>query len=70
MLARTKALGEASYPLSGLSVPEPALPERMRTTRHHMDSWSGWPADIDCSGDMLIPSLFPICVLVWYAGLP
>ena len=45
-----------------------------------MDSWSGWPIDMDsfcgssdidmdCSCDMLIPSLFLICVLVRHAGL-
>jgi hypothetical protein len=44
-----------------------------------MDSWSGWPIDMDsfcgssdidmnCSCDMLIPSLFLICVLVRHAG--
>ena len=44
-----------------------------------MGSWSGWPIDMDsfcgssdidmnCSCDMLIPSLFPICVLVRHAG--
>ena len=87
--ARTKAFGALSWSLTGLSVPEPALTAKMRTTRHHMDSscgwrmgvdsWSGWPIDMDsscgssdidmdCSCDMLIPSLFLICVLVRYAG--
>ena len=45
-----------------------------------MESWSGWPIDMgsfcgssdiymDCSCDMLVPSLFLICVLVRHAGL-
>ena len=77
--ARTKAFGALSWSLTGLSVPEPALTVKMRTTRHHMDSssgwpmdvdsWSGWPIDMDCSCDMQIPSLFLICVLFRYAGL-
>jgi len=45
--ARTKAFGALSWSLTGLSVPEPALTVKMRTTRHHMDSSSGWPMDVD-----------------------
>lgn len=47
--ARMKALGALSWPLTGLSVPQPALPVKMRTSRDHMDSWSGWPMDMDSS---------------------
>ena len=42
------AEGSVRFPdrLTGLSVPEPALPVEVRTTRHHMESRSGWPVDM------------------------
>src|SRR5882757_3756846 len=39
LLAPSKVFRALSWPMTSLSVPQPALPVKMRTSRDHTDSW-------------------------------